>query len=673
MQMQAVPPKTDPFDWTAPPAEAAERFDAVIVGGGPAGFKAARELTKRGKTVALLNAEGWSPYNRVKLTPLLAGEVQIGQVMQPRDPIGDGLGHHYIGARAVEIDREARMVRTSMGRWFAYRDLIICTGSRAFIPEIPGVASRNVYTFRNADDAQALRARSLVARNVVVIGGGLLGLEAARAMAAHGAAVTVIEHEARLMPRQLDAEAAGLLGAQLRGMGVVPVCGARVMSVDAPAGIVESVTLADGRVIEADTIVICTGLRPNKELGAQSGLAHGRALKVDGSMRSSDPHVYAAGECCEFDGRVEGLVGPCIDMAETAARVICGEEAAYQRAAPSTKLKVVGAEVFSAGEVEALEEAPGRREAVWRDPESGLYRRVFLVRGRIAGAIGIGDWPEAHRIQQAVQMKAPAPPFALRRFAKTGEIWPASAPVSAADLPPAATICNCTGVTRGRIGEAIAQGADSFEMIQVETGASTVCGTCRPQIEEILEGGGAPKALRFWRPLIWASTAALLLAMLTLLSPRIPLPDHFAPGAWSELLWRDDIVKQWTGYILLGLSAALALIGLRKRIGFLRRLGGYDWWRIVHLGIGGLAAIGLVAHTGFRLGHGLNLWLMLAMLAAMLFGAVAGLFTGGEHRIREAGLGGDGAPRTIPLWLHILALWPIPALVAAHVLAVYAY
>ncbi|MGG7567208.1 FAD-dependent oxidoreductase [Rhodovulum sp. DZ06] len=672
MHMQAVPSAQDPFDWTAPPASRAARFDAVVIGGGPAGFKAAQELTRRGRSVALLNAEGWAPYNRVKLTPLLAGEVQIGQVMQPRDPEGDGLGRHYVGARVVEIDRDLRMARTAGGRWFAYRDLLICTGSRAFIPAIPGVEARHVYTFRNVDDAQALRARSRQARAVAVIGGGLLGLEAARAMAAHGAAVTVIEHEPRLMPRQLDPAAAAMLADQLAALGVAARCGVRVEKIVAPFGAVDGLLLSDGRMLDADTVVICTGLRPNKELGAAAGLAHGRAIKVDARMRTSDPHVFAAGECAEMDGRIEGLVGPCLAQAEAAVRAICGEDGPYAPPAPSTRLKVVGAEVFSVGDIEALEAAPGVRDAVWRNEAEGLYRRIFVVRGRIAGAIGVGAWPEAHRVQQAVALRRPPPPMGRWRFTRHGCLWPESAPASAAALPAAATICNCTGVTRGRIGEAVARGADSVEAIQAETGAGAVCGSCRPRIEEILSGAAAPRAIRMWKPLVWASTAALALALLSLLAPRIPLPGGYAPGSWAETLWRDDIAKQWTGYTLLALSAALGLLGLRKRIGVLKRLGGYDWWRIVHLGLGAAAALGLAVHTGFRLGHGLNMWLMLAMLAAMVFGAAAGLATGGAHKLREAGVQGE-RPRTIPLWLHILALWPLPALLAAHVLAVYAY
>ncbi|MEC9431959.1 MAG: FAD-dependent oxidoreductase [Pseudomonadota bacterium] len=659
-------------------AAGARRVDAVVIGGGPAGFRAARELSRRGRSVALLNAESWAPYNRVKLTPLLAGEVQFGAVAQPRDPVGDGRAHHYADMRAVAIDARARLVETASGRFFAYRDLVICTGSRAFVPAIPGIGARNVFTFRDADDAAALKARTLAARRVAVIGGGLLGLEAARGMAAHGAAVRVIEHEGRLMPRQLDDAASALLAARIEAMGIRVSLGCRVEEALAPSGAVSALRLSSGETALADTVVVCAGVRPETGLAAAAGLAVHRGIRVDGSMRASLPHVWAAGECAEVDGRVEGLVGPCLDQAETAARAICGEPAEFRRAAPATRLKVIGVEVFSIGDVEALAERAGVRSHVWSDPEAGLYRRVFVERGRLAGAIAIGPWAEMNRVQQAVASGLTALPLPLSapvRFRRSGALWPASAPASAADWPDTATVCNCTGVTRGRLGDAIAGGAATVDALRFETGACTVCGTCEPLLDEILKGGAAAaKPVRWWRPLLALSGAAALIAAVTLAAPPIPLPDTFSAREGLERLWFDNVVKQWTGYILLGITLAAMALGLRKRIRPARRLGGYDGWRAVHLGLGGLAGLTLFAHTGFRFGDNLNAWLMGAFVAVLVLGAVAGLATGGEHKLRGRGLGSAAnPPRRLPTWLHILALWPLPALIGAHVLAAYAW
>lgn len=658
---------------------------ALVIGAGPCGMRAAEALARRGRDVVVLNAEPWDPYNRVKLTPLLAGDVQLGEVSTA---LGDAARNLTIlnGVRATRIDLAARTVFADDGSEHAFGALVLATGSSAFVPQIPGRERPGVYTFRNADDVQALVARSFRARSVLVIGGGLLGLEAARGMHRRGASVTVVEHENRLMPRQLDAEAAGLLQDRIERLGVRVAAGARVVEILGPdgdddaaprraRGPVQGVRLegAVDEILPVDTVIICAGVRADVSLAREAGLKTGRGVVVDDRMQASDPAVYAVGECAEHRGVVYGLVGPGLEQSDIAAAAIAGDpEAAYAGSTPATKLKVIGAEVFSIGDWENFEQQSEVRSRVWRDAENGLYRRVFIRRGKLAGALAVGDWPDASRAQAAALVGETVYPWMLWRFARDGTLWP-----DQGDAPPPrqAIICNCTGVTCGRIQDAITLGAASVAEISAATGASTVCGSCGPRIEGLLGTGAAaaPAPVKLHKPLLWISGIAALLALITLGAPRISLPDAYEAAPLFEKLWFDGIWKQWSGYSLLGLSLAAALIGARKRIGALRRLGDYAWWRVVHIAIGLLCLVGLFAHTGFRLGSGLNFWLMLSFCLTLLTGAVLGLATGGEHKLRAQGLAAESAPRTPSLWLHVLTFWPAPALLALHVLSVYAY
>ncbi|MGE0230554.1 MAG: FAD-dependent oxidoreductase [Flavobacteriaceae bacterium] len=644
----------------------------VIAGGGPVGIRAAQELSRLGFHVVLFNAERWRPYNRVKLTPLLAGESQIGQIYLDNDFPGPGRVDRYDGVSVVDVQRDVRKVLTSTGRVVPYSYLVLALGSRAFVPTIPGVHLSGIYAFRNFDDAEALLARSMSARRVVVIGGGLLGLEAARGMSRRGAQVTVVEHENRLMPRQLDEAAGAALRARIEALGIAVLPGERVASIDGTSR-VEAVSLASGPILKADTVILCTGVRANIQLPSAIGLQFGRGVKVDDEMRSSDPFIYAVGECAEHEGVVQGLVGPGFEQALAAVASIAGRPVPYRGSTPATKLKVLGADVFSMGDFESMAQAPGVRNHVWRGGD-GSYRRIFTERGKLVAALGIGAWPEASQLQERVQRRALLQPWNIWSFRRNGTLWRAQeASVSA--WPREAIVCNCTGVNKGAIADAVTLGAQSLEDVRAATSANSVCGTCQPLVLELLgQGAAKPEPVRWWRWLVGISLVAALLGLAMLLLPPVPLSQEFRPGEVLRSIWFDSVWKQWSGFFLLGATALAAALGLRRRIGALSRLGSYQAWRLVHLAVGLAAALLLVWHTGFRLGANLNLMLMISFIAALVFGAVTGLVTGGEHELRAREIVGASAkPRSLPFWAHVLALWPLPVLLMIHILSVYTY
>lgn len=647
---------------------------AIIVGGGPAGIRAAQELSRRGVDCIIFNAERWQPYNRVKLTPLLCGDAQLGQIMQRLEFPGPGVVRLYSEQSVIYIDRDARTVRTRVGRTFAYSKLVLALGSRAHVPPLPNRELSGVFTLRKIDDVEHLVARSFRSRRTVVIGGGLLGLEAARGMARRGAETWVVEHSPHLMPRQLDAAAAGLLAEQLRQSGLVIRTGARIVGI-VGTDRVEAIELGGGERIPCDTVIICTGVRANMELARDVGLAVGRGIRVSDRLLTSDPDIYAIGECAEFNGVTAGLVGPGFEQAVVAASDIAGTIKRYAGSVPSTKLKVGGIDVFSMGDVEQIEQRSDITSIVFRDDANGIYRALVFSGARLVGALGIGDWPEATNLQEAIRSKALVLPWHRLRFRSMGRLWPEQEQASVHDWPRQATVCNCTGATRGQISDAIVLGAATVEDVQRDTGASTVCGSCQIHVAALIGGPPVRKPLRWWRPVAVASLAAAFGAAVTLAFPVWPLAQSIANVGLPEKLWLDGTWKQTSGYSLLALSVMAALLSFRKRwlpAAIVRRIGEFGSWRLVHILIGITALAVLFAHTGFRLGHNLNFGLMSCFLTASVSGATIGLTTALEHRISTSPATAARL-RSLALWLHVLALWPLPLLLCFHILSVYYY
>lgn len=642
----------------------------LVIGAGPVGIRAAQELAQRGLAVTVLSTEVVTPYNRVRLTPLLGGDVQFSEISLLETADEDLPYTLHYGQRVVRIDPSSKYVVTASGAVWPYETLVLATGSHAFVPGIPGRETAGVFTFRTADDASALIARSFSSRHVAVIGGGLLGLEAARGMRQRQCAVTVIEHETNLMPRQLDQVAGAQLSRNIEELGVTVRTGVAVKEIlgqDRVTGLM----LSDGMRVDCDTVIICTGVRPNIDLAREARLHISAGITVDDQLQTSDPSIYAVGECAEHRGRLFGLVGPGYAQALVAAETIAGGLAAFDGAAPTTKLKVIGAEVFSVGEIEQLEVQANVRSHVWH--KGDLYRRIFVDRGKIVGGLAVGTWDQASRVQDAVQQGATAYPWMLYRFRKTGEIWPA-ADVAPDEMPDSATLCNCTGVTCGQVRSALRGGCGSASEVSAQTGAGTVCGTCKPLLAEMIDAGAAPEPMPLWKPVLALSLIASVVALVPILLGYVPLPTSYDPDSLRVWLWQDNIVKQYSGFVLLGLTLLAFAIGLRKRFRFMDRLGGFDGWRLVHIGIGVATLAGLFAHTGFNLGSGWNLALGLVFFSAVLIGSVAGLATGADHELRVRRIGSARKPpRKLPTWLHILALWPLPVLILFHVLASYAF
>lgn len=642
--------------WRQPPV--------VVVGAGPVGQRVAGELRRSADrpAVVVFGEEPWAPYDRVQLSAYLAGEVNAAPVIEtaPADP----LLMLFLGTRIVRIDREARVVIDDQGEACPWSRLVLATGSRPFIPPLPGVDLPGVFTFRNLSDAEHLKARTVRSRHTLVIGGGLLGLEAARALRRFNTRVTVVEQSARLMFHQLDDMCAHALQRHVEELGIGVMTSTRVVRI-AGDGRLDGVLVSGDRFIDCDTVVIAAGITPDIDLAVACGLHTARGILVDDQLRTSDPAVFAVGECAEHRNTVYGLVAPGYEQAAVASHVINGDTAAYSGSIAVTRLKVIGCPVMSIGEVET--EWP-RRELVYRDRGSATLRKLFLDGNRLDAAMAIGEWEEFSRIQEGVRARRRIRPWHAWRFRLTGLLWSRQGEGNVADWPAAALVCNCKGVCRAELTAVVDAGCCAVECLVKQTGASTVCGSCKPLLVQLL-GAAEIEPVRAARLLFGAALFAGLLTLFWFLPLRVPYADSVRAPFAVDVLWRNGLFKQISGFALLGCSVLLALAALRKRIAWFH-WGDFGGWRALHVLLGGLTVAVLLAHTGLRLGDNLNFWLMIVFAGLLMAGAAASAVMGLQH-VLPLSLARRG--RELSMWAHVLLLWPLPALLGFHILKTYWY
>lgn len=645
-------------------AEEKELHPVIVIGTGPAGLRAVQELDRQysGYPIKLFGNEPWTPYNRVKLSSLLAGDITEEEIDTSTSiPSASHITTHY-NTPVIAIDPTSKTIQTQTGEYFHYHKLILATGSRAYVPNIPGNALPGVFTFRDLNDTQRLLARTTKSRHTLVIGGGLLGLETAKAMSRFNTHVTVIEHNRHIMFNQLDENAADVLSSSIEQENITLLSGEGVQQL-VGTSFVESAVLRSGKTITCDTVVFATGIAPNIELAQAAGLAVGRGIKVNHSLQTSDESIYAIGECAEHEGKVYGLVAPGLEQASIAASHLAGNVAFYHGSTSATRLKVVGCPVFSMGDVQEREFGPAH--ASYTDETQSIYRKLIFQTGRLVGVIAIGPWEDIPRLQEAISKQRRLLPWQIWHFRRYGSIWRDNTADDVSTWPKSATICNCAGVTLGSIQNAIANGCQTPAQITAATGAGSVCGSCKPHLAELTSA--RQDAVTHWRTLGGLSVIISVFSLLFLLPLSIPYNTTVQEPVRWDLLWREGWLKQTSGFTLLGLGVLLSVLALRKRIASFR-WGAFDAWRLIHVLIGTLAVTALVAHTGLRLGSGLNLVLVLCFIGMLLSGAVLGGVIGFEHKLNTS----TGKRwRNLSLGTHLFLLWPIPALLIFHILKGY--
>ncbi|WP_082025671.1 NAD(P)/FAD-dependent oxidoreductase [Methyloceanibacter caenitepidi] len=363
----------------------------VIIGGGMAATRLVDEVTARAPDrydITVIGEEQRLPYNRVLLSSLLAREVEGSDLdLKPRTWWEERGVTLVAGARATAIDIGERLVRVQSGLAIPYDALVLATGSEPVQLPLPGADLPGVVTFRTHDDVTSMLGKAGAKRRAVVIGGGLLGLEAAYGLVKAGAAVTVVHLADRLMERQLDARGAAMLTTALEDLGIEVLLEAESVGIEG-AGRVERLRLADGTLLPADLIVMAAGIRPRTALARDAGLAVDRGIVVDDRMCTSADGIYALGECAEHRGLCYGLVEPAYEQAAALAAHLTGASASYTGSLLATNLKVSGVGVFSAGDYLGGLDTD---QVVFSDPDEGSYRKLVLKDGHLTGAVLLGD------------------------------------------------------------------------------------------------------------------------------------------------------------------------------------------------------------------------------------------------------------------------------------------
>ncbi|MFV8048006.1 nitrite reductase large subunit NirB [Mycobacterium sp. 48b] len=485
--------------------------NVVVVGHGMVGHRFVEALRSRDAAgtwrITVLSEEADAAYDRVGLTGYTEHWDRARLALPGNDYAGDERVDLRLGCAVAEIDREARTVRTATGESFDYDALVMATGSYAFVPPVPGRDLPGVHVYRTLDDLDAIRASAKSAVDSkspvgVVIGGGLLGLEAANALRQFGLKTHVLEMSPHLMSAQLDEAGGTLLNRMMRGLGIevhTAVGTDSIQPVQRHKPLRKSdvddslrISLNDGTTIDAGLVVFAAGVRPRDELARTAGLdmAQRGGVLTDLSCATSDPSIYAIGEVAAIEGRCYGLVAPGYTTAEVVADRLLGGEAEFPGADMSTKLKLLGVDVASFGDAKGV--TPNCLEVVVNDPVKQTYAKLVLSDDAktLLGGILVGDASAYGVLRPMVASELPGDPLAL--IAPVGD---GDAPtLGVAALPDIAQICSCNNVTKGDLKEAICGGCDDVPSLKKCTLAGTSCGSCVPLLKQLLEAEGVEQS-----------------------------------------------------------------------------------------------------------------------------------------------------------------------------------
>jgi nitrite reductase (NADH) large subunit len=463
----------------------------VIIGNGMAGARLIEDIIAvdphHDFDISIFGDEPYGNYNRILLSNVLNGSQDPSEIfLNPLAWYAENNVTFHAGKRVTHIDRDKKTV-TASDITEEYDILVFATGSRPFVPPIPGTSQHGVFVFRTIDDCRFIADYAQQCKTAVVIGGGLLGLEAAKGLMTHNVAVTIVEMGPWLMGVQLDEAGGKVLQQTIEGMGLTALTSASTKEfVGDDHNTVTGVKFADGTILPADMVVISAGIRPNKELAQEFGISCDRAILVDDTMVTNDPSIYAVGECAQHRGMVYGLVAPIWEQTKVLAQRLTFRkpDAAYTGSKLATKLKVMGVELASMGRVSDVK--PTDEVVTFAEPGRQVYWKAIVREGKVVAGCLLGDLGPSDELIDYFMTEKPAPQRRLELFFGAGTKTQGQE-FSLADMPDTKQICDCNGVCKGTIVKAIQSGKTTVPGVGKATRAGTGCGSCKKMIAGLIE------------------------------------------------------------------------------------------------------------------------------------------------------------------------------------------
>jgi nitrite reductase (NADH) large subunit len=461
----------------------------VLVGNGMAGVRCIEHILKLAPNqfeITIFGSEPHPNYNRILLSSVLAGDSDIKDIiLNDWDWYKDNHITFYPGHTVTKLDPEKKMIESDQGVSVSYDELILATGSEPFMLPLPGVDKEGVIAFRDIKDCEMMIETSKKHKKAVVIGGGLLGLEAARGLLNLDMEVSVVHIHHYLMERQLDETAALMLQRELEAQGMKFLLEKNSAEITGKSR-VTGLKFKDGSTVDADLIVMAVGIRPNIALAKASGIEINRGIVVNDYLETNIPHIHALGECAEHRGIAYGLVAPLYEQGDILAKKICGLECAgYEGSVTSTKLKVSGVDVFSAGN---YADSAATRSVRVQDEFSGIYKKIVVQDGKLIGAVLFGDITESSRLFKMIRTGEDIAGREKEVILDEGGPSGQSGAALAAAMSDDEQVCGCNGVSKGTIVRAIQdKGLQTVDQIRACTKASGGCGSCKPLVTDILQ------------------------------------------------------------------------------------------------------------------------------------------------------------------------------------------
>ncbi len=565
--------------------------------------------------------------------------------------------------QVVHINKDKNIIGTSSGREIEYNYLIFATGAYPFVPPVRGKKHEGVFTYRNISDLISIKNYSQNCSKIMVIGGGFLGIEIAKTMLDLGKDVTIVCNANNLMARQLSDEPAEILKNLILAEGVHILFKKRITHIRRNGSLVAK--FSDGSTLPSDVIIFTAGIRPRDELAKLAALdCHIEGgIKVNDNLETSSSNIFAMGDCVVHNNTRYGLASPGYQMADVIISQLRGKKAKFQGADQSTTLKFFGIELAMYGDF-----LSDSTHLIWKTETQ--YRRLVTEKGKLIGVLSIGPWKELGEIQAYINTKTTLKPKEIKNFQSMGSLQ-LGKDKSVQNWAANAVVCSCRGVTKGEICSLIEKGVCDFKDISSQTSASTVCGTCKPLIEELIDPSStAVPEKASWKLLAFLSGFSLVFSILYFLLPELPFSESVQTELFKlEAYWKETEWKQISGFSLLGTILVSLFMSLRKRLQWFKKFK-FQILRAIHALLALIAIAVFALHSGLRFGTGLNMFLNVLFVLSCVAGAFSGLSVAFEsYKTSPFSKSLKGSV----VLVHILGTWMFPAMLVFHILTSYYY